>query len=151
VEALKKISLILFVLVLTCEALARNVTVYNKTPYTIEIKAKPRNAGDYQGLFDSEWVKIPAGKTGQASPKDTWTAHVSGIYVKVDVPGKNQVDLGYHSFVNTIFSAAADQTAVVGVESIIEPNNSTLKGFKFFIGHILGTVDSAPAEKSIKF
>jgi hypothetical protein len=114
-------------------------------------------------LLHCNWVTIPAGQSAKVGPRGADC--IDGMWVKVNIPNKGYVDIGYYSFKFSPMSPCQNTTAVVGVEPIVTNENTqgyatmgtigmtktVLKEFKFYVGHIHGDIGNASAETDIKF
>jgi hypothetical protein len=160
-KTIKCLVAALMLLGVTSQALAWNIKVYNKTPFSIQVKAK-----SWGGLLHGDWVTIPVGKVGNAGPRGADC--IDGMWVQVDIPGKGYTEIGYFNFKFAPMSPCSDTTAVVGVEPILSTEMTTqqvrlvgigtigamqfvLKQFKFFVAHVHGDVDSAAPNMDVIF
>ena len=162
-KMLKGLVAVLMLLGISSQALAWSINVHNKTPFGIMVKAK-----SWKGLLHGDWVTIPAGQVAKAGLRGADC--IDGMWVKIDMPGKGYTEIGYYSFAFAPMSPCSNTTAVVGVEPVITeevvgagPSTSgrpgtmqntmgtisairyVLKQLKFYVAHVHGNVDSAPA------
>lgn len=156
-KMIKGLVIVLMLLGISSQVLAWDITVYNKTPYGIMAKAK-----SWKGLLHGNWVTIPAGQSAKVGPKGADC--IDGMWVKVNMPEKGYIDIGYYNFKFAPASPCSNTTAVVGVEPIttaeaahgpsavgtIGRTNIVLKEFKFYVGHV-HNLEMAPVETDIKF